>query len=69
MYLSGNNYNWVKSFGAKVFHIKVLQDISYSDFLAPLTDEEKEYNNKIALKMSEENNVELWEQYYDSINF
>lgn len=68
MYLSGNNYNWVTSFGAKVFHIEDLEHTSFENFIAPLSDVEKEYNNTIAINMSQNNVADLWEQYYANIS-
>lgn len=68
MYLSGNNYNWITSFGAKVFHVKELEYISFEDFITPLSDVEKECNNAIAINMSQNNVANLWEQYYDNIS-
>lgn len=68
IFLTGKNFNWIKNeFNAVIFEVDSLNDISYSDFVAPLSREEMLYNYNSSISRKAKYTAK-WREYLSELD-
>lgn len=68
LFLAGNNYNYFKNLGIKIFHTDEISKSSFSLFTQPLSEDEKRENFDLLIKALDlKSVVGKWEKFYDKI--
>lgn len=64
LFLIGNNYDWFKQLGCKIYSVNELEYMSFEDFIEPLDFEQKKHNLNVINKLHDNKVlVEKWKHY------
>ncbi len=68
IYLSGKNYDWIKSLGGIVYHVECLNHISMDELLSPLTEEEKNINYRVVKDLENtQHKIDKWNNFFERL--
>lgn len=65
IFLNGYNYEWLKAIGVLVFHVNELKDLSFEEFIMPLSNDQIIQNRENLIKaISVESIVPKWNEIF-----
>ena len=69
IFLAGANYDWISSLGCKIYHIEEINNMSYEEFVTPLSNDIICHNMEIMKRLEDiDTKVNAWNSYLSSLS-